>query len=158
MNPMVLRLVVGEIMDSVQHLPGICWVRIDLEHLVDQVARSADAVHRRLEILQLTCAPSACGQVETNKTCMQWLADVAWRLAGASTSRAEIIRVSGYKRPVAIDDGLHQPMVFPSVHAAPSDMRAFNMSSCPALSTKAMDKHSSTRNFTIACLRSTHVR
>ncbi len=132
-KPMVLRLVVGEVIDPEQHLPGICWVRIDLDHLVDQVARIADAVQRRLEVLQLTCPPRACGQVETNKTCMQWLADVAWRLAGASMSRSKIIGVSGYKRPVVINDGLHQPMVFPAVHSSPRDMCAFDMSSCHGL-------------------------
>ena len=158
MRPMVLRLVVGEVIDPEQHLPSICGVRIDLEHLVDQVARSADLGQRRLEILQLIYAPRAYGQVETNKTCMQGLADVAWRLAGASTSRSKIIRVSGHNvqsssMTACISRWSLQPFMPRRVTCA--------LSTCPAataLSTKAMDKHSSTRNFTIACPCSTRAR
>ena len=59
---------------------------------------------------------------------MQRLADTAWSQAGASLSRSEIVRVSGYERPVAINDGLHQLMVLPARHAPPGDMCASSVS------------------------------
>ena len=107
----------------------MCRVRVNLENLVYDVAVVFDAVQSPLEIRLLIRPTGTGGQVQANKTCMQRLANIAGRLARAAGSRSEIVRVSSDERPVAVDDRLHELVVFPAGHAPTRYMCALRVAS-----------------------------
>lgn len=116
---------IGEVVDAENDLSTICRIWINLQNLVHEVARVSDTRQARLKISHLICPTGTGGQVQADKTCMQWLTNVAGSLACAPGFRPEIIRVSGDERPVIIDGRRHQLVIFPACHAPARHMCAF---------------------------------
>ena len=101
------------------------WVHLD--NLVHEVSRDSDAIQDCLKVSFLLPPTRTGGQIQTDKTRMQWLTKVTGRLACVAGFCSKIIRVSGDERPVIFDDRFHQPMVFPAGHAAARHMRTLRV-------------------------------
>ena len=70
-----------KVVDAQNDLSSMRRVWVHFDNLIHEVARGSDAIQGCLKVSFLLPPTRTGGQIQTDKTCMQWLTKVAGRLA-----------------------------------------------------------------------------